>query len=321
MIDLLNLQPTVISRDLRSKYILIYGQPKVGKTSFAAQLPNNLIFSFEIGTNALSGIYALPITKWSDLKIAIKQLEKPEAREKFHTVTFDTVSVAYSLCEKYICAQNGVQSIGDIPYGKGYMLTRIEFEETLRKISMMGLGIILIAHASRRVEKHADDSEIEFVSPDLDKRCYAIVNQLVDIIGYIDIVFNEDGSTSRWLYTRRTPTVMAGSRWKYLDPKIPFGYQELVDAIGRAIERAEKDDGAIVVDERAMTTEKERSYDEIRNEAESLWSKLIEKNPENADKIMAIVEKVFGQRIKLSSITPNQKDLYELVVAEMRDLL
>lgn len=28
MIDLLNLQPTVISRDLRSKYILIYGQPK-----------------------------------------------------------------------------------------------------------------------------------------------------------------------------------------------------------------------------------------------------------------------------------------------------
>ena len=57
MIDLLSLQPTVISRDLRSKYLLIYGQPKVGKTSFAAQLPNNLIFSFEIGTNALSGIY------------------------------------------------------------------------------------------------------------------------------------------------------------------------------------------------------------------------------------------------------------------------
>lgn len=321
MIDLLNLQPTVISRDLRSKYILIYGQPKVGKTSFAAQLPNNLIFSFEIGTNALSGIYALPITKWTDFKVAIKQLEKSEVREKFHTVTLDTVSVAYSLCEKYVCAQNGVQSIGDIPYGKGYMLTRIEFEETLRKVSMMGLGIILIAHAARRVEKQSDDSEIEFFSPDLDKRCYSIVNQLVDIIGYIDVRFNEDGSTSRWLYTRRTPTVMAGSRWKYLDPKIPFGYQELVDAIGRAIERAEKDDGAVVVDERAVSVEKERSYDEIRNEAETLWGKLIEKNPENADKIMAVVEKVFGQRIKLSSITPNQKDLYELVVAEMRDLL
>jgi hypothetical protein len=34
---------------------------------------------------------------------------------------------------------------------------------------------------------------------------------------------------------------------------------------------------------------------------------LLRKIPKNADKIMAIVEKVFGQRIKLSSITPNLK--------------
>lgn len=31
MIDLLSLTPTVISRDLRSKYILLYGQEKAGK--------------------------------------------------------------------------------------------------------------------------------------------------------------------------------------------------------------------------------------------------------------------------------------------------
>ena len=65
MVDLLNLQPTTISRDLRSKYLSLYGQPKCGKTTFASQIKDNLIFSFEIGTNAISGIYALPITKWS----------------------------------------------------------------------------------------------------------------------------------------------------------------------------------------------------------------------------------------------------------------
>ena len=32
MIDILNLQPTTISRDLKGKYICIYGKPKVGKT-------------------------------------------------------------------------------------------------------------------------------------------------------------------------------------------------------------------------------------------------------------------------------------------------
>lgn len=186
---------------------------------------------------------------------------------------------------------------------------------------MMGLGIVLIAHSARRVEKQSDDSEIEFFSPDLDKRCYTIVNQLVDIIGYIDVQFNEDGSTQRWLYTRRTPTVMAGSRWKYLDPKIPFGYNELVDAIGRAIDKSEKEDGAVVVDCRETPLIKSRPYDEIVAEAQSLWTKLIEKDPANSEKVMAITEKVLGQRTKLSSITEAQADLYEVIIYEMKELL
>ena len=40
---------------------------------------------------------------------------------------------------------------------------------------------------------------------------------------------------------------MAGSRFKYLAPKIKFGYQELVDAIAEAIEKSEKIDGAKVI--------------------------------------------------------------------------
>ena len=319
MIDLMSLEPTVISRDLRSKYILLYSQPKAGKTSFAAEIKNNLIFCFERGVNAIAGAYAVDITKWSDVKMAIKQLKNEKLREKFHTVTWDTVGIAYGLCEKYICAQQGVQSIGDIPWGRGYAMVKQEFEETLREISMMGLGIILISHSARRVEKQSDDSELEFFSPDLDKRCYAIVNQLVDIIASIDVVFNADGSSTRWLYTRRTPTIMAGSRYKYLAPKIPFGYNELVNAIGDAIEKSQNE-GATVVDFKESTGVIERSFAEIQAEALELWSNLVNKDPANSDRVMNIVERIFGQRIKLSNITEPQKDLYELVVAEMRDL-
>lgn len=320
MIDLLTLEPTTISRDLRSKYILLYGNPKSGKTSFAAAIKNNLLFCFERGVNALSGIYAVDVTTWGDFKLAIKQLEKAEVKEKFHTVTIDTVGIAYSLCEKYICAQQGVSAIGDIPWGKGYTLLKAEFEETLRKISMMGYGIILIAHSARRVEKQSDDSEIEFFSPNLDKRCYEVVNQLVDIIGFIDVIFNPDGSQSRWLYTRRTPTIMAGSRWKYLAAKIPFGYDELVTAIGQAIEAQEKNDGAVVVDNKDMSVKAGRSYAEVAAEAQDLWNKLIAQSPENSERVMNIVERYFGERKKLSKITELQTDLYELVVSDMRDL-
>ena len=321
MIDLMSLQPTVITRDLRNKYLLVYAQPKAGKTSFAAQVPNNLMLCFERGVNALSGVYAVDITKWSDVKAVIKQVEKSEElRNKFQTFTFDTIGIAYSLCEKYICAQQGVTSISEIPWGRGYAMVKTEFEETLRKISMMGLGIILIAHSARRVEVQSDNSELEFFSPDLDKRCYNIVNQLVDIIGYIDVVFNPDGTTTRWLYTRRTPTIMAGSRYQYMEPKIPFGYNELVNAIGDAIDKAERD-GAVVVDKNEAVFITERSFEEIASEAKIIWEKLVGKDPKYADTIMDIDEKIFGQKIKLSNISPSQKDLYELVVLEIRDLI
>lgn len=155
------------------------------------------------------------------------------------------------------------------------------------------------------------------------KRAYDIVNQLVDIIGYIDVTWDEDGNSERWLYTRKTPTIMAGSRFKYLAPKIKFGYQELVDAIADAIEKSEKLDGAVVVDSDDLVTNESEilSYDAIRAEAQELWTKLIAQNEENAVRILKKVEMIFGRQMKLSEITEDQVDLYNLVVIEMREML
>ena len=151
-IDILNLEPTVLSRDLKGKYICIYGPEKCGKTTFAAQMDKNLILSFEIGTNFLSGVRAQPIEKWVEFKQVLRQLEQPEAKEMYDTITIDTVGEAYSLCEKYICLQNGVQKIGEIPYGAGYTALKSEFESCLRKITMLGYGIICICHSQEEMK-------------------------------------------------------------------------------------------------------------------------------------------------------------------------
>lgn len=42
-IDLLSLEPQQISKNLRGKYIMLYGLPGVGKTSLAAQFDKVLI--------------------------------------------------------------------------------------------------------------------------------------------------------------------------------------------------------------------------------------------------------------------------------------
>ena len=116
-LDIFSLEPSKISRDLKGKYILLYGAPKVGKTSFAVQAPRALVCAFEMGTNALAGTRAVPILKWSDFKKIIAQLRKPQAKEMYDTIVIDTVSIAYSLCEKYICLREGTESIRDVAWG------------------------------------------------------------------------------------------------------------------------------------------------------------------------------------------------------------
>ena len=228
MIDILTIEPTVISRDLKGKYLLIYGKPKTGKTTMASRFPKNLLIAFEKGYNAIDGIKAVDINKWSEFRQVLRQLEKPEAQAMYDTITIDTTTIAYEMCEQFVCSQNGVQSIRDIPWGQGWALTKKEFETCLRKITMLGYGLVLISHIETRKEKTADDSEIEILAPSMPKRCYEVVNQIVDIIGYIATEWDDDGNSQRWGAVKRSkwgqrpvcPSSSGPSSWELLPPSL-----------------------------------------------------------------------------------------------------
>lgn len=324
-IDIFSIKPSVISRDLKGKYVLIYGKEKSGKTTAAASFPKALLCAFERGYNGLGGVMAQDINSWSDFKTVLRQLEKPEAKELYQTIIIDTVSIAWDQCEQFICRQNGVQKIGDIPWGGGYSASKKEFESALRKITMLGYGVVLIAHNASRIEKNAEGSEIEIIYPDLPKRAAEICNGIVDIIGYIGTEW-ENGVAKRYLYTRETPTLFAGSRFKYMASKIPFGYNELVAAIAEAIEKSEKEDGVTVVDSAALVSSVDKiDFNAVRAEAQDLWVKLVgtgdEAKPEVASAILKKIEMTMGRRMKLSEFTEDQAELLQLVVDDMKDML
>jgi hypothetical protein len=181
---------------------------------------------------------------------------------------------------------------------------------------MMGYGLIMTCHLKENAD---DDGKIVGYKPDLNNRCLKIVNGLVDIIGVITQTWNEKGESERWIQTRSTPTITAGSRYKHLAPRIPFGYNEFLKALGEAIDK-EQELGATVVDTAPIEIVQKLSYDEIRAEASTLWKELVEADEENATRIMKKVEIIFGRQIKLSEITEDQTDLFYLALLDMRDM-
>ena len=329
-IDIFSLEPSKISRDLKGKFLLIYGQPKTGKSTFGSQLPRALFMNFEQGTNALAGIRGVPILRWTDAKKVLTQLRKPQAKEMYDSIVVDTATIAWQLCEKYICQRENVDSIRDVPWGQGWNMLKTEFSEFWREITLLGFGILFIAHSKDKpTEMRDEDGEaISAVCPDLPNNAYTIINSIVDIIGYLQVQMNPDGTSERFLYTRSTPTVFAGSRYQYLKPKIKFGYQELVDAIGDAIDEAVEKDGAEVTDHTEIAQIKDRPFHEVMTEAREIWGAYLESAASEEEKdqhlmiMKDIIKKVFGKEdFKLSQAVPSQGSLVEEFIDEVKQLM
>lgn len=328
MIDIFNIQPTQLCKDLRGRFVLLYGQAKSGKTSMSAMWPKPLLVAFEKGYNALVGVRPADVTSWADFKSICRQLKKPEAKEIYETIVIDTIAIAYALCEKYILNREGVQAIGDIGYGKGWGMLKDEFESTFRELTQLGYSIVFIAHSKTKKTEYTDEegNELDALAPDLPNAAYQIVNRMVDVIGYIGVEYDiKSGQSYRYLYTRGTPTIFAGSRYKYLAPKIELGYQQLVDAIAEAMEKEAEITGTGFVSESELNYSvgiPKRTFDETMTEAKDLWNKIIKaKGDEGREAIKNVISQVFGHDMQLSRATPEQQDMVELVVEDLRKIL
>lgn len=319
---LLDIKPHVVSRDLTGYSVLLYGAPKSGKTTTATRFPGALLLAFEKGYSAIPGVMAQDINSWGEFKKVLTELKDPAVKEVYKNIVIDTADIAYAFCEKYICNREGVETIGDLAYGKGYALVGTEFDEAIRKIISYGYGCILISHATDKVFKNESGEEFNQIVPTLDKRGRLICERTCDIIGYSTVVDTADGIVSK-LFLRGTPRFVAGSRFKYIPPVIDFNYNSLVDAIATAIDKEAAEFGnAFVTNERtqSVTKEVEYDYDELQKEFQSLVGDLMSLNQSNALKITAIVEKHLGKGKKFAECTLTQCEQMDYIVSELKTL-
>lgn len=204
--SMLPLEKSKPENELAKFIIMIYGRPKIGKTSLAAQFEDPLFFMFESGAKALS-LYKIEITSWAQFKEASAEVRSP-AGKRFKTIVFDTFAIAYELCSKHVCKELKIDHPSDMGYGKAWQAVEAEFNTEMNKLSLSGKGIVLLAHADDKDVEQADGTIREMTAPEVSKAAMRFVNRSVDLCAY----YYYAPGNERKIRVQATESVVAGNR-------------------------------------------------------------------------------------------------------------
>lgn len=150
-------------------FTLLIGEPKWGKSTFAAGNPDALILCFEDGQKFLSG-YKYKITGWDKvrgqqdfytgedahgtLKEVIALLQKTK---KFKTVVIDTADMMAKCCQDFFVGRKNVEHISDAgDYGKGWdICLNTPFRQAVLAIQQTGRGVVAITHSKKEISRYS----------------------------------------------------------------------------------------------------------------------------------------------------------------------
>ena len=214
--------PTQKTKAVRKspKNFVLYGQPKVGKTSALAQLDNCLIIDLEDGTDMLDAlkIKAKNLKHLAEIGKEVLNQGKP-----YKYIAIDTVTQLEVWCEpeakklyqntpmgKNFDKDNKGLSVLTLPNGGGYMYLRIAFKKWLERLNTLADHVILVGHLKEsKIEKKG--KEVAFKDLDLTGKIRNITCANADAIGY---VFREDDTTM--ISFDSLGDIQAGSRCDHL---------------------------------------------------------------------------------------------------------
>ena len=259
---------------------------------------------------------AQDVTTWGEMKQVVRQLKDPAVKEMFSSIAVDTVDIAGALCEKYVCSQNGVDSLSEIPYGQGWTKVKKEFEEVFRTITQLGYAVVFISHSKDKVFKNKNGVEYNQIVPTCPTSYNNIAKDAADIYAYAE-KYTENGEAKVRLVLRSPDnSAETGCRFKYITPVIDFTYNNLVKALNEAIDKeAELSNNQFVTDERETTAIKtEYDYEGLMAEFKELVGSLMNENPEYySPRITQIVDKYLGRGKKVAEATIDQAELISLI--------
>jgi AAA domain len=197
-----------IDNNKLTKSMLLYGDPKVGKSTFVAKMGTDinkvLFFPTEPGHKFLE-IYewqteggGKPKT-WEDFK---KCCQEFAGSPEFSTLAIDTASILINWCVQSVLKRHGVVDESQGRFGNIFREISREFQDIINKLGQINKGIIFISHVNLKKEKEG------MIYPDLPDKYENLFNGMVDYIFYM----YTDANGKRFIRTKGTDRIVAGDR-------------------------------------------------------------------------------------------------------------
>ena len=199
--------------------LLLYGAPKVGKTTMLSQLKDCLVLDTEQGSHMLEG-YFMSINSKEELLEFYKEAADGHEYKYF---ALDTIDKLVEWTEKSVCAEYQIESINDLPYGKGYGLVRQRTINNIKKLQSICPNVIVIGH--RKTAVAIDNSNaIEPESLDLSGKLKNLLMAQSDAVGYM---FRDEDEVLCVSFKSKQ-SIEVGSRCNHLKGKIfPFDWNKI----------------------------------------------------------------------------------------------
>lgn len=238
-------------RRLRAPKIIIYGGPKIGKSTFAAGAPNAIFISTEEGIDDLDVAHFPLARSHQDVLDAIGVLATEE--HGYETLVLDSLDWLEPLIWAHLCAAHNVASIELVGggFGKGYVEAAKLWRELIDGLDYLrdhkDMTIVLIAHDESKRMDPPDGEPYNYAGLKLNNKAHGIVTEWADIIGYAheprlvrkdDVGFNKKharaiaSKSPRQLFVGKNPAYVTGNRFS-LPESVDLEWSAFAQALSR----------------------------------------------------------------------------------------
>ena len=193
--------------------LLLYGAPKVGKTSMLSSLDDCLIIDTEKGARMIEG-YIQEVNSRDELINTLIDI-KDSKDVSYKYIAIDTIDKVAEWAERRVCEEESVKSIADLAFGKGYGLVREKVIKTVSAFKEVAEHLIIIGHRKVAYAVTEGNPIVVPESLDLTGKLKNVIMSSCDAIGYVYRNDKEELMVS----FKANEAIEAGSRSAHLKGK------------------------------------------------------------------------------------------------------